>query len=213
MGRRRTRLHRRQPARRGTWARSSCCPKASRGCSCRAVRRRTVVGALRAGRIAGRRTRCIRRRARIRPCSRSAPSSTCSAPRPSIPIVCTTYRLTEHFHYWTKNNPYSMQLQPEFFVEMPVELARGEGHRQRRSGARDVGARLDRGRAMVTRADQADAGRRTHGLPDRIPDPLGLPRPRRSSADRSPISSRRPSSTRTRSRPEYKGFLVKLEKV
>ena len=43
------------------------------------------------------------------------------------PIVCTTYRLTEHFHYWTKNNPYSVQLQPEFFVEMPEELAPRRG--------------------------------------------------------------------------------------
>jgi formate dehydrogenase major subunit len=31
------------------------------------------------------------------------------------PIVCTTYRLTEHFHYWTKNNPYNTQLQPKRF--------------------------------------------------------------------------------------------------
>jgi formate dehydrogenase major subunit len=38
-------------------------------------------------------------------------------------IVCTTYRLTEHYHYWTKNNPMNVQLIPEAFVEMPVELA------------------------------------------------------------------------------------------
>jgi formate dehydrogenase major subunit len=38
-------------------------------------------------------------------------------------IVCTTYRLTEHYHYWTKNNPVNVQLIPEPFVEIPVELA------------------------------------------------------------------------------------------
>jgi formate dehydrogenase major subunit len=38
-------------------------------------------------------------------------------------VICTTYRLTEHYHYWTKNNPVNVQLIPEPFVEMPVELA------------------------------------------------------------------------------------------
>ncbi len=40
-----------------------------------------------------------------------------------LKIVCTTYRLVEHYHYWTKNNPMNVQLIPEAFVEMPVELA------------------------------------------------------------------------------------------
>jgi formate dehydrogenase major subunit len=38
-------------------------------------------------------------------------------------IICTTYRLTEHYHYWTKNNPMNVQLVPEPFVELPAELA------------------------------------------------------------------------------------------
>ena len=38
-------------------------------------------------------------------------------------VICTTYRLTEHYHYWTKNNPVSVELIPEAFVEIPVELA------------------------------------------------------------------------------------------
>src|SRR6266487_4052748 len=38
-------------------------------------------------------------------------------------VVCTTYRLTEHYHYWTKNNPMNVQLVPLPFVEIPVELA------------------------------------------------------------------------------------------
>ena len=44
-------------------------------------------------------------------------------------IVCTTYRLTEHYHYWTKNNPMNVQLIPEPFVEIPVELANEKGIR------------------------------------------------------------------------------------
>ena len=44
-------------------------------------------------------------------------------------IICTTYRLVEHYHYWTKNNPMNVQLVPEPFVEIPVELAEQMGVR------------------------------------------------------------------------------------
>ena len=44
-------------------------------------------------------------------------------PEQGFTMVCTTYRLTEHYHYWTKNNPMNVQLVPEMFVEIPVELA------------------------------------------------------------------------------------------
>jgi formate dehydrogenase major subunit len=44
-------------------------------------------------------------------------------PGDGLNIICTTYRLTEHYHYWTKNNPMNVQLIPEPWVEMPVELA------------------------------------------------------------------------------------------
>jgi formate dehydrogenase major subunit len=46
-----------------------------------------------------------------------------ATPGDGFNIVCTTYRLTEHYHYWTKNNPMNVQLIPEAFVEIPVELA------------------------------------------------------------------------------------------
>ncbi|HMO30334.1 molybdopterin dinucleotide binding domain-containing protein, partial [Enterovirga sp.] len=39
----------------------------------------------------------------------------------------TSYRLTEHFHYWTKNNHVNSVLQPEFFVEISEELAKEKG--------------------------------------------------------------------------------------
>src|SRR2546427_5377226 len=42
-------------------------------------------------------------------------------------VICTTYRLTEHYHYWTKNNPMNVQLVPEPFVEIPMDLAKDLG--------------------------------------------------------------------------------------
>ena len=46
-----------------------------------------------------------------------------------FPIVCTTYRLTEHFHYWTKHQTDGVlnELSPGFFVEIPEALASEKG--------------------------------------------------------------------------------------
>jgi len=44
-----------------------------------------------------------------------------------FPVVCTTYRLTEHFHYWTQHNRRLNMIQPGFFFELPEELAREKG--------------------------------------------------------------------------------------
>ncbi len=44
-----------------------------------------------------------------------------------FPFAATTYRLTEHFHYWTKHNRVNAALQPEFFVEISYELAAMRG--------------------------------------------------------------------------------------
>src|ERR1043166_6111974 len=38
-------------------------------------------------------------------------------------VACPTYRLTKHDHYWEKNNPMNVQLVPEPFVEIPAQLA------------------------------------------------------------------------------------------
>ncbi len=46
---------------------------------------------------------------------------------PEFPYPATSYRLTEHFHYWTKNNHVNAVLQPEFFVELSEELAKEKG--------------------------------------------------------------------------------------
>ena len=47
--------------------------------------------------------------------------------REDFPVVCTTYRLTEHYHYWTKHTEILNQLQPAFFVEIPEALAKEKG--------------------------------------------------------------------------------------
>ncbi len=46
-----------------------------------------------------------------------------------FPIVCTTYRLTEHFHYWTKHQEGGRlnEIQPGIFFELPDELAKERG--------------------------------------------------------------------------------------
>lgn len=44
-----------------------------------------------------------------------------------FPYVATTYRLTEHFHYWTKTVKLNAIVQPEFFVEISPELAKEKG--------------------------------------------------------------------------------------
>ena len=41
-----------------------------------------------------------------------------------FPYAATSYRLTEHFHYWTKHAQINASLQPEFFVEISEELAK-----------------------------------------------------------------------------------------
>jgi formate dehydrogenase major subunit len=44
-----------------------------------------------------------------------------------FPYVATTYRLTEHFHYWTKHAKINAILQPEQFVEIGEDLAKEKG--------------------------------------------------------------------------------------
>jgi formate dehydrogenase major subunit len=44
-----------------------------------------------------------------------------------FPYAGTTYRLTEHFHFWTKHAKINAILQPEFFVEISEQLAEEKG--------------------------------------------------------------------------------------
>jgi formate dehydrogenase major subunit len=47
-----------------------------------------------------------------------------------FPYVGTTYRLTEHFHYWTKHALINSILQPEEFIEIGEVLAKEKGIEQ-----------------------------------------------------------------------------------
>ncbi|MFZ1954375.1 MAG: molybdopterin dinucleotide binding domain-containing protein, partial [Desulfobacterales bacterium] len=42
---------------------------------------------------------------------------------PRFPIICTTYRLAEHFHTVTRMMPWNLEMQPRVFVELSHELA------------------------------------------------------------------------------------------
>jgi formate dehydrogenase major subunit len=55
------------------------------------------------------------------------PDDKYGTPKDGYTVVCTTYRMTEHYHYWTKNNPMNVQLIPEPFIEIPIELANDIG--------------------------------------------------------------------------------------
>jgi formate dehydrogenase major subunit len=131
-------------------------------------------------------------------------------------LICTTYRLTEHYHYWTKNNPMNVQLVPEPFVEIPAELAAELGLQ----GGERVKVTSMRGayvaKAMVTkriRAMMVD-GKKTYQIG--IPIHWGY----RGIAEDEGKTARMPANVLTPAvidpnakTPEFKGFLVKLEKA
>ena len=129
-----------------------------------------------------------------------------------FPIVCTTYRLTEHYHYWTHHTNILNQLQPGFFIEIPEGLAQEKGI-VNGGQARITSARGSiQGLAMVTRrmpALQADGKKIWH---------IGFPLHWGYSGDPNHIGplanfltpSAMDANTWT---PEFKTFLVKLEKA
>ncbi len=91
-----------------------------------------------------------------------------------FPYVGTTYRLTEHFHYWTKHARINAILQPEQFVEIGEDLARDKGIKHGDKIKVQLEARRDHGRRGRDQAP-ADAGRGgQEDLHGRHSDPLGL---------------------------------------
>jgi formate dehydrogenase major subunit len=131
-------------------------------------------------------------------------------------IICTTYRLTEHYHYWTKNNPMNVQLVPEMFVEIPVELASElgiqGGQRVKVTSARSSYL----AKAMVTRRIRPMTidGKKVYQIG--IPIHQGF-RGIQEDAGRVPrsiVNLLSPTVTDPNAyTPEFKGFLVKLEKA
>ena len=139
-----------------------------------------------------------------------------AVPGDGFNIICTTYRLTEHYHYWTKNNPMNVQLVPEPFVEIPMELAA------------DLGIKGgDKVKVSSARASYEAKAMVTHRIKPMTIDgkkvyQIGIPihygyRGIQEDAGKTPRSltnSLSPTVTDPNAyTPEFKGFLVKLEKV
>ncbi|HTR23629.1 MAG TPA: formate dehydrogenase-N subunit alpha [Terriglobales bacterium] len=131
-------------------------------------------------------------------------------------VICTTYRLTEHYHYWTKNNPMNVQLVPEPFVEVPFELA----ERMDIKGGEKIKVSSIRStyiaKAMVTRRIRPMKidGKETYQIG--IPIHWGFrgiqedeDRTAKTLANQLTPTVIDPNAFT----PEFKGFLVKIEKV
>ena len=137
-------------------------------------------------------------------------------PEEGFNVVCTTYRLTEHYHYWTKNNPMNVELVPEPFVEVPAQLADEMGI----TGGERVKVTSARGvyvaKAMVTKRIKPMLidGKKTYqiGIPIHwgyrgIAEDAG-----KTALD--PANQLSPAAIDPNAyTPEFKGFLVKIEKA
>ena len=128
-----------------------------------------------------------------------------------FPHLATTYRLTEHFHYWTKHVRLNAIIQPEQFVEIDEGLAKELGV----SGGDRVKVASNRGYieavAVVTkRMRQLTVdGKSLHtvGIPIHWGF-KGLAKPGFLANTLTPVVGDANSQT-----PEFKSFLVKVEKL
>ena len=128
-----------------------------------------------------------------------------------FPYVGTTYRLTEHFHYWTKFSKINAIMQPEQFVEIGEELAKEKGIK---AGDR-VKVRSNRGFikgvAVVTKRIKTLEvdGKKVHtiGIPIHYGF-KGVTKPGFITNTLTPYVG--DANTQT---PEYKAFLVNVEKI
>jgi len=137
-------------------------------------------------------------------------------PAEGFNVVCTTYRLTEHYHYWTKNNPMNVQLVPEPFVEVPAKLADKMGI----TGGEKVKVTSARGhyiaKAMVTKRIKPMMidGQETFQIG--IPIHWGYRGIQEDEGETAltPANLLSPAAIDPNAyTPEFKGFLVKIEKA
>jgi formate dehydrogenase major subunit len=128
-----------------------------------------------------------------------------------FPYAATTYRLTEHHHFWTKNVESNAITQPQQFVEIGEELAKEKGIRN----GDMVRVRSNRGEikaaAVVTKRIKAlqVAGKTVHtvGIPIHWGF-VGVAKNGFLANTLTPYVADANSQT-----PEYKAFLVNLEKA
>ncbi len=128
-----------------------------------------------------------------------------------FPYVATTYRLTEHFHYWTKQSRINAIMQPEQFVEIGEALAKEKGIK----AGDKVKVRSNRGYikavAVVTKRIKAlDVdGKKVHTVG--IPIHYGFKGATKPGFITNTLTpSVGDANTQT---PEYKAFLVNIEKA
>jgi len=128
-----------------------------------------------------------------------------------FPYVATTYRLTEHFHFWTQHSKINAILQPEHFVEIGEELAKEKGIK----AGDKVKVRSNRGYikavAVVTKRIKAlDVnGQKVHTIGIPINSGFtGRTKPGFLTNTLTPAVG--DANTHT---PEYKAFLVNIEKA
>jgi formate dehydrogenase major subunit len=144
------------------------------------------------------------------------PDDRFGSPKDGYNVICTTYRLTEHYHYWTKNNPMNVQLVPEPFIEIPAEMANDMGLR----GGEKLKVSSARGeyvaKAMVTKRIKPMTidGKKIYQIG--IPIHWGY----RGIAEDEGKTARTPANLLSPTvidpnayTPEFKGFLVKVEKA
>jgi formate dehydrogenase major subunit len=128
-----------------------------------------------------------------------------------FPYVATTYRLTEHFHYWTKHSKINAIMQPEQFVEIGEELAKEKGIKAGDKIKVRSNRGFIRGVAVVTKRIKAlDCdGKRVHtvGIPIHYGF-KGATKPGFITNTLTPFVG--DANTQT---PEYKAFLVNIEKI
>ena len=128
-----------------------------------------------------------------------------------FPYAATTYRLTEHLHYWTKNSRANAIVQPQQFVEIGEDLAKEKGI----ANGQKVKVKSNRGEiiasCVVTKRIKALEcnGKKVHtvGIPIHWGF-IGVAQNGYISNTLTPYVGDANSQT-----PEFKAFLVNLEKV
>jgi formate dehydrogenase-N alpha subunit len=129
----------------------------------------------------------------------------------AFPYVGTTYRLTEHFHTWTKHSRLNAIAQPEQFVEISEQLAKAKGIRNGDSVKVSSKRGFIRAKAVVTPRLQ------TLTVAGREVETIGIPlhwgfegAARKGYLANTLTPSVGDANSQT---PEYKAFLVNIEKA
>ncbi len=127
------------------------------------------------------------------------------------PYVATTYRLVEHFHYWTKHSKLNAITQPEMFVEIDEELAKARGIKSGDKVKVTSARGFVKAKAVVTkRMKGLDVdGKKIHhvGIPIHYGF-KGVAKPSQLANTLTPFVGDANSQT-----PEFKAFLVNIEKA